>query len=216
MNLLHDYIDQQMIMAKLGNQRQFFSNRQDTMPRGNGLGLGGGIPQESSTGLDDGGFKNQKPVVKQAVKEAGTESKEQKQEDTTSDTVKVSGTAGSSSTSSSTTAPMDMSPGEDEQKISQTPNPSQSGFSRIIDDYGTAFSNSRSRKSPVFVAEDKTVPLIAWKSLRKAGLSSKKIGKIGTNGFNIPFTQDGHKGKLFFLNDKSLKALKRRKHIEMR
>jgi hypothetical protein len=207
MNLLHDYIDQQMVMAKLGNQRQFFSSRQDTMPRGNGLGGGGGVPQESSTGLDDGGFKKQPSFVKQAVKEAGSDKKEQKEAPDASDTIKVSGTAGSSLSSSSSPPSMETPP----EHKGET-----SGFSRIIDDFGADFKNSRSRKSPIFVAEDKTIPLIGWKSLRSAGLTSKKLGKLTTNGTSIPFTQDNHKGKMFFLSDSSLKALKRKKHVEMR
>jgi hypothetical protein len=86
-------------------------------------------------------------------------------------------------------------------------------FSKYIPDYLTPFKNSRTRKSPVFVADDKGVGLVAWKSLRSAGLSSKKVGKLKHSGVSIPFTHDTHKGRMYFLSDSALKSLKRKKHV---
>jgi hypothetical protein len=213
MNLLHSYIDQQMIISKLGQQRQFFSNNQDTMMRGGGLSNGGGVPQERNSGLDSGGFHKQKPFVKQAVAESGNENKseEEKKSSGESEVVTIRGTSGSSSSSSSSSrAPMDTTSLEEK---SPQPSGDHPKFSKYIPDYLTPFKNSRTRKSPVFVADDKGVGLMAWKSLRSAGLSSKKVGKLKHSGVSIPFTHDTHKGRMYFLSDSALKSLKRKKHV---
>jgi hypothetical protein len=90
------------------------------------------------------------------------------------------------------------------------------GFAKLIDDYGADFPNSRSRKSVVFVPTEKEKPLRGWKSLRHAGLSSKKLGKIAKNGDKFVHTaKDGTQGDMYFLNNKAWKSLKRKKQIVM-
>jgi hypothetical protein len=173
------------------------------------------LPTDSSSGLGDGGFKRKKPFVKQAVSEAGHEGKSQEEKESTvedKEFLEISGSRGTSASSSSDSK-MDTSGLDETSPPGRQP---EIGFSSLITDFGTDFKNSRSRKSPIFVADDNSVPLIGWRSLRKAGISTKKIGKIRSNGYSIPFQQDGHKGKMYFVSDKAFKALKRKKHIDMR
>jgi hypothetical protein len=100
-----------------------------------------------------------------------------------------------------------------DEKQSTTP---PEGFAKLIDGYGEPFKNSRSRKSIVFVPEDKTKPLRGWKSLRNAGLSSKKVGSITKNGHSVFHTaKDGSDGRMYFLNNTAWKGLRRRKKVVM-
>jgi len=88
------------------------------------------------------------------------------------------------------------------------------GFSSLVAGFGEPFKNSRSRKSIVFVPHDKSQPLRGWKSLRAAGVSSKKLGKITKNGDSFVHTsKDGQDGKLYFLNTTAWKELRKRKKV---
>jgi hypothetical protein len=103
---------------------------------------------------------------------------------------------------------------------SSTPSPATVvaavGFPSLIDGFGEPFKNSRSRKSIVFVPNEKALPLKGWKSLRNAGLSSKKVGKILKNGDSIVHTSKaGNDGHMYFLNNNAWGSLKRKKKIVM-
>ena len=94
--------------------------------------------------------------------------------------------------------------------------PAPQGFSKLIEGFGQDFANSRSRKSVVFVPNEKTLPLRGWKSLRNAGLSTKKLGKITKNGDSFVHTaKDGSQGNMFFLNNSAWKSLRQKKQIVM-
>lgn len=207
-DLLNSYIDQKMFLNKLLNQsgstsNSFFRNNQDTLPKGGGLNHGSGLAQNTASGLDDKEFKKKKPFVKEAVNTIKSDEKEVKSEEP--DEVKdgdipVSGSVGSSSSSSS--------PEEESSVVAPV------GFSGLIEGFGEPFKSSKSRKSIVFVPNDKALPLKGWKSIRNAGLSSKKIGKINKNGDSIVHTsKDGNDGKMYFLSNQSWNALKRKKKI---
>jgi hypothetical protein len=211
---LSSYIDQKMFLNKLLNQsgntsQQFFSNKQDTLSKGGGLAHGSGLNKDTSSGLDTQGFEQKKPFVQDAVSSAQEETttgesvgKSEAKEESKVAEITVSGSSAKGASPASSSAP----------SLSVAP----VGFSSLIDGFGEPFKNSRSRKSIVFVPNEKQLPLKGWKSLRNAGLSSKKVGKIAKNGDSIVHTSKaGNDGKMYFLNNNAWGSLKRKKKIVM-
>jgi hypothetical protein len=206
---LSSYIDQKMFLNKLLNQsgntsQQFFSNKQDTLSKGGGLAHGSGLNKDTSSGLEQ-----KKPFVQDAVSSAQEETttgesvgKSEAKEESKVAEITVSGSSAKGASPASSPAP--------------SPSVAPVGFSSLIDGFGEPFKNSRSRKSIVFVPNEKQLPLKGWKSLRNAGLSSKKVGKIAKNGDSIVHTSKaGNDGKMYFLNNNAWGSLKRKKKIVM-
>jgi hypothetical protein len=218
---LSSYIDQKMFLNKLLNQsgntsQQFFSNKQDTLSKGGGLAHGSGLNKDTSSGLDTQGFEQKQPFVQDAVSSAQEETttgesvgKSEAKEESKVTEITVSGSSAKGASPVSSSASPASSP-------APSPSVAPVGFSSLIDGFGEPFKNSRSRKSIVFVPNEKELPLQGWKSLRNAGLSSKKVGKIAKNGDSIVHTSKaGNDGKMYFLNNNAWGSLKRKKKIVM-
>jgi hypothetical protein len=88
-------------------------------------------------------------------------------------------------------------------------------FDQYVTDWGTEWKSSKSKKSPVFVPDDRTLPLKGWQSLRKANVSSKKTGSIPYSGYSILHKSGENEGRLYFLSTGAFKALKLKKKIVM-
>jgi hypothetical protein len=219
MDLFNSYLDKQIALNSMANQfaqsgmnsQAFMGNNQETLFKGGGMPRGGAIPKNTSTGLDDTFFKKRKKAVQQELKSAGDEkAKEEVKADGDGDDdddedIAMSGNVGGGG------APEGK---HDAPEDSVESAPAVSGFGKLIEGYGEPFKNSRSRKSIVFVPNEKALPLRGWKSLRNAGLSSKKLGKIHKNGDSFYHkAKDGTEGDLFFLNNQAWNGLRRKKKV---
>jgi hypothetical protein len=213
MDLFNNYLDRQIMLNSMANQfaggstgGQQFMKTNPPMQKGGGLSKGNGLSQNTQSGLSDATFKQRKKPVQQEMKgeeKKAVEGEEQEDED---GDIQLSGSVRGGGHNP-----------QDEGKHDDAPSNSQpQGFSKLIDDFGQDFPNSRSRKSVVFVPNDKALPLKGWKSLRNAGLSTKKLGKITKNGDSFVHTaKDGSHGNMFFLNNNAWKSLRRKKQIQM-
>jgi hypothetical protein len=223
--LLNSYIDKQIALNTMAttfamgapNQQGFMRNNQNTMLGGGGVPRGSGLGQSStSSGLSDSAFRNRKPALKQEMASAGeTGEKPAEAEKEAEGDIRMS-----SASSQAKPADGDAKPSEPEEQKEAEPVAAEQpvavakGFSSLVAGFGDPFKNSRSRKSIVFVPHDKSQPLRGWKSLRAAGVSSKKLGKITKNGDSFVHTsKDGHDGKLYFLNTTAWKELRKRKKV---
>ena len=212
MNELHQYIDQQLLLGRLGNPTPMFAERPNPVNSGGGglsRGPGSGLPTDVG-GIPTGDFDNKKKFVKEAVEEInpGVEAKQEESTPTVvpqkKDTITLSGTT------SSSTKPISVVDST-EHKVDPSSETHLSGFSTLIENFGQEFVSTRSRKSPVFVPDDKSKPIQAWKSLRSARISSKKTGAILKNGMSVSHQIGDQKGTMYFLSDHALKSLKKKK-----
>ena len=233
MDLFNSYLDKQILLNSMASKfansnaevNQFVGNpKRDDRPMMNakttGLPTGNGLGSQTGTGLEDKQFKSRKPAIKDGI---ASEEKKAVPEEAGAGGSSSEGIVASGNASSSSSSPPPNS--EEEAKHdgagnagSTAPQPMDvdagSGFDKHISGFGVPFKNSRSRKSLVFVPQEREKPLRGWKSLRNAGLSSKKVGKIGKNGHNIfHTTKDGSDGRMYFLNKQAWDALRRKKKV---
>jgi hypothetical protein len=215
MDLFNSYLDRQLTLNSMAKQfsadsGQQFMRTNTPMSTGGGLSKGSGLNQESTSGLSDATFKKRNKPVQQEMKTEAKKAIEAEEEVDEDGDIKLSGTVGG--------GVADQRPAEEKHNDTvESPKSSKpQGFSKLIDDFGQEFANSRSRKSVVFVPNDKTLPLKGWKSLRNAGLNSKKLGKITKNGDNFAHTtKDGSQGSMYLLNTNAWKSLRRKKTIQI-
>ena len=235
MELFNQHLDRQILLNSMASQfanapreqAQFLKNDNTTLPKGGGLSRGSGLSQNTS-GLPDAGYSTRKPAVKAEIASVGNDvsavsakgsdegSDEGKEDETTSATTKTMIPTGKTShpggVSSSLAPPTEKS----EQKHDTTAPPTKElvGFASDILGFGDEFKNTRSRKALVFKPEDSSKPIQGWKSLRSAGLNSKKFGKTNTNGSNFEHTtKDGVKGRLYFVNTTAWNDIKKKHKI---
>jgi len=230
MDLFNQYLDRQILLNSMASQfanapreqAQFLKNDNTTLPKGGGLSRGSGLSQNTS-GLPDAGYSTRKPAVKAEIASVGNdvsavsakESDEGKEDDTAPPSKTIVPTGKSSHPSSSTSSLAPPIAGEEQKHDStNTTAPPSVGFASDILGFGDEFKNTRSRKALVFKPEDSSKPIQGWKSLRSAGLNSKKFGKTNTNGSNFEHTtKDGVKGRLYFVNTTAWNDIKKKHKI---
>jgi hypothetical protein len=210
MDLFNSYLDRQITLNSMANSYAGgstsgpqFMRTNNPMQKGGGLQKGDGLNQSTQSGLSDATFKKRNKPVQQEMKgeeKKAIEGEEAEEADEDGD-IQLSGHVGGGHN------PPDEGKHNDTDAAPSQPQ----GFSKLIDELGQEFPNSRSRKSVVFVPNDKALPLKGWKSLRNAGLTSKKLGKISKNGDNFVHTaKDGSEGSMYFLNNNAWKSLRRK------
>jgi len=233
MDLFNQYLDRQILLNSMASQfanapreqAQFLKNDNTTLPKGGGLSRGSGLSQNTS-GLPDAGYSTRKPAVKAEIASVGNDvsavsakgSDEGKEDDTTPPSKTIVPTGKSSHPSSSTSSLAPPIAGEEQKHDSQPttaqPTKELAGFASDILGFGDEFKNTRSRKALVFKPEDSSKPIQGWKSLRSAGLNSKKFGRTNTNGSNFEHTtKDGVKGRLYFVNTTAWNDIKKKHKI---
>ena len=212
MDLFNSYLDRQITLNSMANHYaggassgQQFMRTNNPMSKGGGLSKGDGLSQNTTSGLSDATFKKRTKPVQQQMKgeeKKAVESEGEEEQDEDGD-IQLSGQVGGQQ-------------GQQHEEGKHDSVPAPQGFSKLIEGFGQDFANSRSRKSVVFVPNEKTLPLRGWKSLRNAGLSTKKLGKITKNGDSFVHTaKDGSQGNMFFLNNSAWKSLRQKKQIVM-
>jgi hypothetical protein len=233
MELFNSYLNKQLILNNVTNQftsKQFLRTDRNPFGGGGGLGKGSGL-NSGSVGLNKEVFEKRQQGVKKEMtskveqsdeKSIKVEQSEEKSQpppesatektESASDDIILSGTiSGKKVKNEKVQEEVDLE--KEAAKVETESTKQVTGFTKLITAYGEPFKNSRSRKSVVFVPTDKSKPLYGWKSLSKAKMSSKRIGKITSNGQSVKYTWNGLQGNAYFLSTAAWKDINKKKRI---
>jgi hypothetical protein len=233
MELFNSYLNKQLILNNVTNQftsKQFLRTDRNPFGGGGGLGKGSGL-NSGSVGLNKEVFEKRQQGVKKEMtskveqsdeKSIKVEQSDEKSQpppesatektESASDDIILSGTiSGKKVKNEKVQEEVDLE--KEAAKVETESTKQVTGFTKLITAYGEPFKNSRSRKSVVFVPTDKSKPLYGWKSLSKAKMSSKRIGKITSNGQSVKYTWNGLQGNAYFLSTAAWKDINKKKRI---
>jgi hypothetical protein len=234
MELFNSYLNKQLILNNVTNQftsKQFLRTDRNPFGGGGGLGKGSGLNSGSVGGLNKEVFEKRQQGVKKEMtskveqsdeKSIKVEQSDEKSQpppesatektESASDDIILSGTiSGKKVKNEKVQEEVDLE--KEAAKVETESTKQVTGFTKLITAYGEPFKNSRSRKSVVFVPTDKSKPLYGWKSLSKAKMSSKRIGKITSNGQSVKYTWNGLQGNAYFLSTAAWKDINKKKRI---